>query len=186
MTRKQALKIAITVLNKQQNEPIVRDIIPRLQEIYDELPLVHWSNASIFDAIEQWKIDNGEYPSTSDLNKRGLPSKSVIKQKTKQNPINFLKKNFPRASSREHISPYIQKSKEEWLDIFIQEYMRIQPKYYYEYENKRNKYTPTARWLMKQFKIHTWNDLLKYAGINKGNNIKNRTFNILNKSDLFC
>lgn len=176
------------MLIKQQNDPIIVDVVSKLQEIYNELPLVHWSNNSIFDAIEQWKIEKGEYPSASDLDKKGLPCRSVIKQKLKIDPVIFLKQHFSRTLSMEHISPYYNKSKEEWLDEFIREYNRIEPMTYAEFEKKRNKSTPTARWIMNQFEIKTWNDLIMFSGVKpykKKNNVKKRFFNVSNQSKLF-
>ena len=42
MTRKQALKQAIRLLSEN---PENAEVIEKLQDIYDELPLIHWSEA---------------------------------------------------------------------------------------------------------------------------------------------
>ena len=172
MTRKEALKMAIIILNKQEQTQDIVDAISKISEVLSEMPLVHWSTDSIFDAIEQWKIEKGNYPSASDLDQKGLPCSSVIKQKFKIDPVVFLKKHFPKEHSMEHISPYYDKTKEEWIKIFINEYNRIKPVSYRQYESRRSKNIPMARWIMKKYKIKTWKTLLSFCGLKQYTKIK--------------
>ena len=92
MTRKQALQRAITVLAKN---PEYAEDIRILQEIYDELPLIHWSDSSIRDTVEQFILDNGRVPTASDFKKKGMPPHPVIKQKYKITLGEWLEKHYP-------------------------------------------------------------------------------------------
>ena len=53
MTRKQAIIQAIQVLSKIDGK---EEIISLLQDIYDEIPLIRWSDKSIHDTVKQLKI----------------------------------------------------------------------------------------------------------------------------------
>ena len=92
MTRKQALLRAITVLGKN---PEYAEDIRILQEICDELPLIHWSDSSIRDTVEQFILDNGRVPTASDFKKKGMPPHPVIKQKYKITLGEWLEKHYP-------------------------------------------------------------------------------------------
>ena len=75
MTRKQALELAVQAL--AENEEAVQV----LHTMIDELPLNRWTEDSIFDAVEQFILDHGRVPTTTDFKKRGLPPHTVIKRR---------------------------------------------------------------------------------------------------------
>ena len=69
MTRKQAITKAITALHQTgENAEAIR----LLQDLSDELPLIHWSDKSIRDTVEQFIQDNGRPPTASDFKKAGM------------------------------------------------------------------------------------------------------------------
>ena len=80
MTRKQALKQAIRLLSRN---PENAEVIEKLQDIHDELPLIHWTDKSIRDSVEQFIADNHRVPTATDFKKAGMPPHPVIKQKYK-------------------------------------------------------------------------------------------------------
>lgn len=80
MTRKQAITKAIAALHQTgENAEAIR----LLQDLSDELPLIHWSDKSIRDTVEQFMLDNGRPPTVSDFKKAGMPSHMVIQNKYK-------------------------------------------------------------------------------------------------------
>ena len=56
MTRKQAIIQAIQALSALEGQ---EEAVTRLQELYEEMPLVHWSDKSIRDTVAQFIADNG-------------------------------------------------------------------------------------------------------------------------------
>ena len=64
MTRKQAITKAIEVLSSTSEH---QDIVKVLQSILDDLPLNHWSDDAIRDAIDQFTLDHGRAPRIKDL-----------------------------------------------------------------------------------------------------------------------
>ena len=75
MTRKQALQRAIEALS---TNPEYAEDIRILQEIKDELPLIHWSDSSIRDTVEQFILDNNRVPTVTDFKKKGLPTQMLL------------------------------------------------------------------------------------------------------------
>jgi len=91
MTRKQAISLAIQALSETgQNE----EAITVLRTLSDELPLVHWSDAAIHDAVEQFILDHDRIPTASDFKKRGLPPHTVIKNRYGATLQSWLQENY--------------------------------------------------------------------------------------------
>ena len=77
MTRKQALSAAIEALNAA-GQTEAAEILHKLS---GELPFFSWSEDAIYDAVEQFILDHGQVPTTTDFKKRGLPPHTVIKRR---------------------------------------------------------------------------------------------------------
>ena len=152
MTRKQALQRAITELAKS---PEYAEDIRILQEISDELPLIHWSDSSIRDTVEQFILDNGRVPTASDFKKKGMPPHPVIKQKYKITLGEWLEKHYPVRK------PTYEELKEKYTQMFIEDYYRIKPKSQEEFN--RGKRPETRGWQTVANYHHTksWRNLLK-------------------------
>ena len=92
MTRKQALQRAIEHLSRF---PEYTEEVRLLEEIRRELPLIHWSDRSIHDTVEQFILDNGRPPTASDFKKAGMPPHTVIQSKYKMPLSRWLDENYP-------------------------------------------------------------------------------------------
>ena len=118
MTRKQAIIQAIQALSKIEGH---EEAIALLQDIHDEMPLIHWSDKSIRDTVEQFIVDNGRMPTVSDFRKKGMPPHPVIKNKYGITLAEWLKINYPQPEKN---------TEEEMTDItndFIYTYNTILP-----------------------------------------------------------
>lgn len=130
MTRKQAIYQAIQALSALEGK---EEAIALLQDIYDEMPLIHWSDKSIRDTVEQFIVDNGSIPTASDFRKKGMPPHPVIKNKYGITLAEWLRKNYPQPE---------KSIKVEMTDIthdFIDTYNRITPKSAKDYDLRRPK-----------------------------------------------
>ena len=130
MTRKQAIYQAIQALSALEGK---EEAITLLQDIYDEMPLIHWSDKSIRDTVEQFIVDHGRTPTVSDFRKKGMPPHSVIKNKYGITLAEWLGINYPQPE---------KSTKEEMTDItndFIATYHRIVPKSAKDYDLRRPK-----------------------------------------------
>ena len=152
MTRKQALYAAIAALSeKQENAEAIRI----LQELSSELPIIHWSDSSIRDTVEQFILDHGRVPKASDFKKRGMPPHPVIKQKYKITLGEWLDQNYPVHK------PTFEELKAKYTAAFVEDYLRIKPKSQEEFN--RNKRPETRGWqtVAEYHGIKTWRNLLK-------------------------
>jgi hypothetical protein len=140
MTRKTALSIAIKTLESLENADFT-GILHKLRELYDEMPLSKWTERSIQDAIAQWIEENRKQPSIYDLDHSYMPSHTTIKHILKLNAKVYLERHFPNQQRTTH-SPYGEKSVDELLDLFKQEYARLNSPSANDFNKLRQKDTP--------------------------------------------
>lgn len=152
MTRKQALNKAIQELSKKNG---FTEIVGLLQDIHDELPLIHWSDKSIRDTVEQFIVDNGRVPTASDFRKKGMPPHPVFKHRYKVNLSQWLQENYP--------VPKItyEERKEKHTQAFKEEYLRICPKSSDDFDQRRRSGVISWRGLAPYYNVTSWHNLLK-------------------------
>ncbi|MBO5420404.1 MAG: hypothetical protein J6A67_00485 [Clostridia bacterium] len=151
MTRKEALKKSIDILS-EFSENI--DITGLLQDIHDELPLIHWTDKSIRDTVEQFIIDNGRVPTATDFKKKGMPPHPVFKQKYSKTLAEWLMENYPvsKVSSEE--------LKLKHTENFKKDYERIKPKTKEEFNKNSSKGTLSWQSVAKYYDCTSWNKLI--------------------------
>ena len=91
MTRKQALSAAMEALNAAGQT----EAAGILHTLSGELPFFSWSEDAILDAVEQFVLDHGQVPTTTDFKKRGLPPHTVIKRRFGVTLQEWLDQNYP-------------------------------------------------------------------------------------------
>ena len=188
MTRKQALLEALVILDKQNQRAEIIEIKDKLKELIEDLPITNWTEKTIFDTFEQFAIENGRNATVTDMKKRGLPPHTVIKHRLGIESKVFLDRYFPpKCSSRR----YNQKYREEWLEIFKNEYTRIKPSSAEEYNELRSDDLPSWGAIAHLFEIDRWSEFQKFCELPvyvKKRGIKQKTssqiFNILSHSDI--
>lgn len=152
MTRKQALLKAVSILSRTGEN---KEIIALLTDIYNELPLTHWTDKSIKDTVGQFIEDNGRIPTVTDFKRKGMPPHTVIKQKYNITLAEWLEQNFP------HKKDTYGELKEKYTRQFIADYNRIKPPSQ-EYFNK-NRTGNTRSWqtVANYHGVKSWRDLIK-------------------------
>ena len=157
MTRKQALHKALEVIRDKET-------IDKISEILDELPFTGWSERTIFDTVDQFIIDNGRIPTATDFKKKGLPSHPVIKLRFGMNLKEFLGKYYP-SNSLCSSKIYSNRTREQWKELFIEEYHSNKPTTAEEYNSTRKAGTPSWATVAKMFDITKWLDWLMFCDI---------------------
>ena len=156
MTRKQALNKAIEALSKKKE---YAEVVGLLRDIYDELPLIHWSDKSIRDTVDQFIVDNGRVPTASDFRRKEMPPHPVIKQKYKITLGEWLEQNYPvHKVSRDEL-------KEKYTKEFLEDYERIKPKTQEEFNRKRSKETKSWQTVAVYHGVKSWRALLEVLGL---------------------
>ena len=153
MTRKTALNQAIYILSQSEGN---EEIIEKLQDLLEELPIIHWSDKSIHDRVQQFIEDNGRNPTTTDFKKKGMPPHTVIKQKYGIILTEWLEKFYPT------VRPSPEAIRKEYSEEFIREYSRIKPRSADEYEAKRSK--GAKSWQTVRFRCgqKSWRGLIRH------------------------
>ncbi len=152
MTRKQAIKLAISRLQSDSDN---QEIIEKLEDILSELPLIHWSDKSIRDTVEQFIVDNGRPPTATDFKRAGMPPHPVIKQKYKITLGEWLEENYPT------MRPSFEEIKEKYTKDFLIDYEQIKPRSSYEFNEKRRPSTRGWQTIAFYHNVKSWRALLK-------------------------
>ena len=151
-TRKQALQRAIEHLSRF---PEYAEEVRLLEEICDELPLIHWSDRSIRDTVEQFILDNGRPPTASDFKKAGMPPHTVIQSKYKMPLSRWLDENYPtpKLSAEER--------KAEYTRAFREDYRRVRPRSQYEFNQRKRPETRSWQTVAAYHNTRSWRKLLE-------------------------
>ena len=176
MTRKQALCKALEVINDPEAAAALRDII-------NNLPLVSWTETTIFDSIDQFIADNGRVPMATDFKRRGLPPHPVIKLRFGITLREFLEQHYPVKHKRTY-SPYNDKSREDWQADFIENYKDLKPASQSEYNRLRPKSSPTWITVAKMFGLTRWLELLSMCNLRASKCKSTRTFTVVAHLDI--
>lgn len=156
MTRKTALNKAIQILSLSKGN---EEIIEKLQDIFEEIPLIHWSDKSIHDRVQQFIEEEGRNPTASDFRKKGMPPHPVFKQKYGLNLSEWLTKYYPTEK------PTPEELEKEYSQEFIEEYSKIKPRSAKEYEAKRSRNTKSWQTVRTHCRQTSWRGLIKYLGL---------------------
>ena len=156
MTRKEALKLAIEALQeKEENGEAVRI----LRELVDELPIVHWTEASIRDAVEQFIQEHGCVPCVSDFRRKELPPHPVIQRRFGVTLQTWLDQNYPRHK------PDKKETRAKAAEAFTREYLRIRPRGADAFNAQRQPGTPCWQTVAALHDLRAWRPLLAELGL---------------------
>jgi len=151
MTRKEALKLAVEALQeKEENGEAVRI----LRELVDELPIVHWTEASIRDAVEQFIQEHGCVPCVSDFRRKELPPHTVIQRRFGVTLQTWLDQNYPRRK------PDKKEIRAKAAEAFTREYLRIRPRGADAFNAQRQPGTPCWQTVAALHGLRAWRPLL--------------------------
>lgn len=152
MTRKQALLRAANILSDSGEN---KETVALLKEIYEELPLTHWTDKSIKDTVRQFIEDNGRVPTATDFKRNGMPPHTVIKQKYNITLGEWLDKNFPRSKDT------YNELKKKYTQQFTVDYCRIKPSSQDNFNKRRSENSRSWQTVAKYNGVKTWRDLIK-------------------------
>ena len=118
MTRKQAITKAISALQQEGGN---EEAIQVLKALSAELPIIHWSDATLRDTVDQFIADTGRMPAATDFKNPGMPPYRVFMCNYGLTPTEWLQTNYP-----EHY-PTQADLKDLYTKAFIEDYMRLKP-----------------------------------------------------------
>jgi len=163
ITRKDALNNAIAIVSEKIDDNFeIEETVRILKELRDSLPLVHWTEETIFDSVNQFIKDNGRFPLCCEFDTNTkLPSDSVIKRMFQMKTSEWIKKFYPDYSERNSF----ESRKERYTQLFIEEYNRIRPKTQAEYDRQRRKNAPSYENMLKYYGLTSRLELLQVLNL---------------------
>ncbi len=162
MTRKTAVSIAIGILEKMDEQ---QEVVQVLKELHDNLPIVHWDEATIFDTINQFIEDNNRVPTATDFTRKNLPSHPTVKNRFKMTLQDFLG-TYYRKDVKKDKCKYSRHDKEKWMEVYREQCAKLNnPSKMSEYDKKRDEGTPCVATLCKILGVKSWYGLLKKADV---------------------
>lgn len=158
MTRKQALSGAIQMLSSDEKN---RDICRALEEMRQELPMAHWTQASILDAVQDYIREHGCLPKPGEMNNSmGMPSHMTIRKLFHMTILEFETAYFPEYLHRCESRVYHRRDRQYWLEDFKRQYEKLGYPAAKTYQRKRDKGTPGVTHIKKLAGAGSWDELI--------------------------
>ena len=183
MTRKQAVLQAIYLLEKDINN---KEICQVLYSILDDLPMCHWSDKAIFDAFDQYILDNNCLPSRNEIiNNPKLPTHPTVKNRFGITLQEFYKKYYNQYIKKCPSRVYHYHTTDYWIDNFKEQYVKNNCPTQKKYDLLREKDTPCSRHIIKLNGSKNWNELLYDCGFEVQGQNRNSTVLVAKKKTKF-
>lgn len=160
ITTIKAINIAIAAIEQLPESEENRQAVTRLTNIKRQGRLMRWTKEQVFDALDKWKVDHGRNPTITNLAETDMPSGSTIQYLFDMKPTAFLNIYYPNNTPKKNTSQYTIKSKQEWIDNFVEQFNKNKPISGREYDLKRDKGTPTWSTIARYVGAATWTKLL--------------------------
>ncbi|SDB58268.1 hypothetical protein SAMN02910317_03048 [Ruminococcaceae bacterium FB2012] len=165
MTAKQALGLAISALKAQPGTEQTRAAIHRLEQLKESSLVTHWTKELVTERLDKWRDSHGRNPTVTDLAEPGMPKSSQIKRLFDMKATAFLNIYYPADKPKQPRSKYTEKSREEYIAEFKNEYGRIKPRSCKEYNVKRCNDSPTWMTVARYLGAATWKELLELTAV---------------------
>ena len=182
MTRRKAIPKAIELLQCLPQTEEVVEVIQALKK-YSSTPLDRWDAASVYEALDEWT--DGIPPKIKECDShKELPSHMVFEKlfgKTAREFLNDYYGEMEYVRIGRHGTRCVD-DQYDFLEIFKNEFERIQPATAKIYDACRNPETPSWGTIARRCKVSSWSELVTLSGV-EANCIRRRydTYNIRNK-----
>lgn len=169
MTIKSALKTAITIIS-QSDSPDKDEISRALQICYDTIHTMQWTKELVFDACDQFILDNQRNITTHDFDHALLPRHTTIQRLFGMTAAEFRDRYYPPTPPiRDIHSSYKYESKDEVIQMFVDEFNRIkatsQEDFVERYDRHRSPCWQTAAAYCGM--PDQWTAMLEHLGLKK-------------------
>ncbi len=167
MTIKTALEISITIIS-QSDRPDKDEISRALQICHDTLHTMQWTKELVFDACDQFILDNQRDITTHDFDYALLPRHTTIRRLFGMTAAEFRDRYYP-LSPRVHSirSPYRNIDERDVVQLFIDEFHRVKPvsqqDFVERYDNSKSPCWQTVACYCDM--PQQWSRLLDYLGL---------------------
>ena len=168
MTRRKAIPKAIELLQCLPQTEEVVEVIQALKK-YSSTPLDRWDAASVYEALDEWtESHNGIPPRIKECDShKELPSHMVFEKlfgKTAREFLNDYYGEMEYVRIGRHGTRCVD-DQYDFLEIFKNEFERIQPATSKIYDACRNPETPSWGTIARRCKVSSWSELVALSGV---------------------
>ena len=168
MTRRKAIPKAIELLQCLPQTEEVVEVIQALKK-YSSTPLDRWDAASVYEALDEWtESHNGIPPRIKECDShKELPSHMVFEKlfgKTAREFLNDYYGEMEYVRIGRHGTRCVD-DQYDFLEIFKNEFERIQPATSKIYDACRNPETPSWGTIARRCKVSSWSELVTLSGV---------------------
>lgn len=162
----QALEIAISAIQQLPDTEENRQAIIRLSNMKSQDRYIHWTKELVFEYLDKWKIEHDRNPTVTTLTEPNMPKYTTIQKLFNMKASAFLNIYYPSEERKPMTTKYTVKTEQEWIDDFKEQFDKIQPKSANDYNNKRDKSTPTWLTIARYLGVTKWTELIKITKVN--------------------
>lgn len=165
MTRLEALYLAQSIVSRSRNPDRDR-IVAGLEKCIKRENQRKWSEEAIIDYCNKVVEEKGRLL-MSDFGVPGAPSPGSVACAFKMSARTF-RDTYYGVGIKGGISPmppYFQRTAEEWTQLFVADYQRVQPKSLTQYNRDRDKTLPRGNVIIRINGAKGWKDLLCKLGL---------------------
>lgn len=169
MTTKDALELAISVLQEQQNTKC-SEAVKLLQNLQKRDLAAQWSQETIIAALDKWKDQHGKSPTTTHLIEPGMPGANIIQKHFGIRASAFLNKLYPPDNNKTPSqNQYGYLSPDDWLSCFREQFLKHCDEDGFNsktYNMLKDTGTPLWMTIARHCGTTQWSKLMELAGVN--------------------
>lgn len=171
MTQHEAIDRSIKIIKEYQTKilkeenPVITETITILLKMKSSARMIHWSKELVFEVLDKWRNEHKRNPAVTDLIESGMPKAITIKKLFDMTASAFLAIYYPREKPKKSTTRFSLLSKEDWANVFIEQYTKYKPVTAKEYNVLRDKETPTWLTIARNLKLTRWSELIKYTNV---------------------
>ena len=160
-----AFEIAISAIQQLPETQENKEAIIKLTKLMRQDRYIHWTKELVFEQLDKWKAEHGRNPNMTNLTEFGMPSPTSIQRLFDMKASAFLSIYYPSKNKKPATTIYSVKSRQEWIDEFVEQFTKIKPKSSREYNTKRDTSTPNWETIAKYLNVSKWSELIKITGV---------------------
>lgn len=168
MNTKEALELAVNVLEKEKTNTEYSKAIKLLRQLQRRDLVAKWTQDSIIAALDKWKDKNGIPPNVTSLTEPGMPGASIIQKHFGMGASAFLHRRYPNYDLIPPKNQYGYKSEDDWINCFREQFLKHCHEEGFSsktYNMLKDKDTPIWSTIASHCGTTKWSKLMELAGV---------------------
>ena len=166
ITIKEALHIAINLLEQQPPTKDNKQAIKLLSNLTNRDYFVKWNKALIVSTLDKWIKEHNRVPTVRDLAETGMPKAVTIQKHFGVSASVFLKQQYGYLKpKKERHNKYNFNCKEDWINCFRTQFLKHNRPKCKQYNLVKDECTPQYETIVRHSGVSSWTELIKVANV---------------------